>query len=42
MGFTVWLGGINFAPGCEHLIYTLLGLTAGTCILMWLGEQITG
>src|SRR4029453_1300924 len=33
--------GIVYAPGPSFVFTTIVGLTAGTLFLMWLGEQIT-
>jgi preprotein translocase subunit SecY len=33
--------GIVYAPGPSFVLTTIVGLTAGTMFLMWLGEQIT-
>src|SRR5690348_4688996 len=33
--------GIVYAPGPSFIFTTVVGLTAGTMFLMWLGEQIT-
>ena len=33
--------GIVYAPGPSFILTTIVGLTAGTMFLMWLGEQIT-
>jgi len=43
-GISTWLQsqpGIAFAPGVGFVFTTMVGLTAGTLFLMWLGEQIT-
>ncbi len=34
-------GGVVMAPGPSFVLTTVVGLTAGTLFLMWLGEQIT-
>ncbi|MFO1506457.1 MAG: preprotein translocase subunit SecY [Lysobacterales bacterium] len=34
-------GGVVTAPGPSFILTTVVGLTAGTLFLMWLGEQIT-
>ena len=34
-------GGVVIAPGPSFVLTTVVGLTAGTLFLMWLGEQIT-
>src|SRR5690606_7365446 len=33
--------GVVYAPGPSFVLTTVVGLTAGTMFLMWLGEQIT-
>ncbi|MBX3692013.1 preprotein translocase subunit SecY [Dokdonella sp.] len=33
--------GVVYAPGASFIFATVVGLTAGTMFLMWLGEQIT-
>lgn len=33
--------GVVYAPGAGFIFATVVGLTAGTLFLMWLGEQIT-
>ena len=33
--------GVVYAPGPSFILTTVVGLTAGTMFLMWLGEQIT-
>lgn len=33
--------GVVYAPGPSFVLTTIVGLTAGTMFLMWLGEQIT-
>lgn len=35
------LPGVVYAPGAGFIFATVVGLTAGTLFLMWLGEQIT-
>ncbi|MBX3699567.1 MAG: preprotein translocase subunit SecY [Dokdonella sp.] len=34
-------GGVVIAPGPSFILSTVVGLTAGTLFLMWLGEQVT-
>lgn len=50
IGISVWLQSLNAQAGTEHLVrltgftfqfLTVLSLTAGTLLLMWMGEQIT-
>lgn len=50
VGISIWLQSLNAQAGTEHLVrlsgftfqfLTVLSLTAGTLLLMWMGEQIT-
>lgn len=50
IGISIWLQSLNAQAGTEHLVrltgftfqfLTVLSLTAGTLLLMWMGEQIT-
>ena len=49
-GISVWLQSLNAQAGTEHLVrltgftfkfLTVLSLTSGTLLLMWMGEQIS-
>jgi len=50
LGISVWLQSLNAQAGTEHLVrltgftfkfLTVLSLTSGTLLLMWMGEQIS-